>query len=357
MIAEELILRNYRNIREADILFSPGTNLIFGENAQGKTNLIEALYYFSRGRSFRGSKDKAIPLFGESFATMCLAYHKRNRKETLFYGLEDGKKQKKINGRPVEKAAEMLGRFQAVLFTPSHLSVIKGSPDERREFLNVAIATRDPSYIPMYAEYLKVLSERNALIKMAREGYLDEYMMGVYSYKLSKLSGRIAFRQEQYIEGLKENFSRYVKEISSDKDEGEIEYRGDMQGDEWGKVEYYRRAYDDYREDLELGYTRLGPARADLSFKINGKKAKDFASQGQTRSLVLALKLSEGDAAEEKGEMPVFLFDDVLSELDEGRRRFLLEQLEGKQVIITSCEKTLCKGAHLIEAKGGSFSS
>ncbi len=363
-----MTLSGFRNIEGATLRFSPDITFLFGDNAQGKTNALEALYLFARGKSFRGATDKEMSYFKGNGYALSLSYEKEDREETLFVSALGKEKIRKKNGVLLEKQSELVGNFRAVLFCPDHLQMIKGSPAERRRFLDVAISQCYPVYLSVYSRYLKNLEERNALLRAGQKGiFFDEPMLSVYSEKLAHLSAEIYLYRRLYVERLKEKAQEVVRELSSGKEALSLSYRSDMDGfaeEESLKervAERYRRVFSaSVSREMAAGMTLFGIHRDELSISLGGISARDYGSQGQQRSAVLALKMAEGMVCGEIcGERPVYLFDDVLSELDEGRRRFLLSGMQGCQFIVTGCERNVLSDigdrVKVISVKDGAF--
>ncbi len=361
MLLSSFEAENYRNIEKACLTFSPGVNLLWGENAQGKTNLLEGIYTFARGRSFRGASDADQVKFGTAGFALTLAYRDTARDNTLAYRYIGGERRRYHNGAAVP-LSEMMGRFRAVLFYPGHLNLVKGGPGERRLFLNIAISQLNRLYLAAVSRYEKLLSERNAVLKMAaRGGYLDYDLLAAYSDGMARAAATISVEREKYVAHLEREAAPLLSDLSGGREEMKLSYRGDVCG--VGDIEEaYRRYVRVFSEQIEreaaAGCTLFGPGRDDVEIEINGKSARLFASQGQQRSIVLAAKMAEGEVAYRAGgEYPVFLFDDVLSELDEGRRKWLLSGAGPRQIILTSCERGTLGGiaAHEIYVEGGSY--
>ena len=256
----------------------------------------------------------------------------------------------------------MVGNFKAVLFCPDDLTLVKGGPDERREFLNVAISQCFPTYLSLYADYKKSLENRNALLKNASKGlYYDENELTAWSESLAEYASSIYIHREDYIKKLEVYAKTFMTEISEGKEELSLMYKSDISNDcvkkrDEIKKEYIRIFKENITKEKAAGVTLYGPHREDILIKINGNEARIFSSQGQQRSIVLSLKMAEGEVSKSLfGEYPVFLFDDVLSELDEKRQNYVLSGMKDRQIIITSCERLRTAGL-VIEVKGGSFS-
>ncbi len=350
MKVEKITLHNYRNIKHQEIRFADGVNLICGQNARGKTNVLEAVYAFARGKSFRAASERELVRFRTHGYNTELIYTDRHRTNSLTLGYADKKRLKKINGVPCDRLSDMIGRFCAVLFCPEHLDIVKGGPGQRREFLNIAISQLDPTYIAAQAKYKAVLEERNALLRRLSfcEDEFQQKMLRtqleIFSEQLAAAASYICIAREKYIRALSPYAEFFLGEMSRGKETLTLGYECDIdpsyRDDERSCAEQYsKKLTENVEREISTGATLYGIHRDDIAIDINKTDARSYASQGQQRSIALALKMAEGERAREViGEYPVFLFDDVLSELDENRRAYLFSRTEGKQVIMTSCE-------------------
>lgn len=361
MIVTSFDATDYRNIKEAHLEFGEGVNLLYGKNAQGKTNVLEGIYTFARGKSFRSASDGEQVRFGARGFSISLGFRDTVREQTLSYRYSHGSRERARNGAPVRLVREMLGVFRAVLFTPEHLSLIKGGPGERRLFMNVGISQLKPHYVALLARYNAVLEQRNRLLRDAgKSGRTDSEQIAVWSEQLSVLSAELSFYRAAYVAAIGEVAAREMDALSSGREKICFSYEPDVpvslpekEGgrpfdlltalDETQKnatVDAYRALYTEHLDrEVGAGCTLYGIHRDDIGIRINEKEARTFASQGQQRSGVLSLKLAEGEVScAESGEHPVFLLDDVLSELDGERREYLLSSVKGRQVILTACE-------------------
>lgn len=350
MVIKKLKAENFRNIKSCDIDFYPGVNILYGDNAQGKTNAVEAMYIFARGKSFRASEDKELVKFGEDGFRIYVEYEDKKGLNTLEYAFFGRERRRKKNGYKIEKIKEMIGNFKAVLFYPDDLSLVKDSPEERRAFLNVAISQCYDSYVNYYYSYKKALENRNCLLKFASKGmFVDENELISWSHYMAEYASQIYLMRREYVEKLKFYSKKIMNEISDGKEELDISYKSDIKCNlsdiKEIKEEYKRVFTSEIEREKAVGSSLFGVHRDDLLININGNSARLFASQGQQRSIVLALKLGEGEVNKDIcGEYPVFLFDDVLSELDEKRKKYVLDGIGEKQIIITSCEKDNSNG-------------
>ena len=355
---------NFRSIEKCDIEFTDGVNLIYGGNALGKTNVIEGIYLFSRGRSFRTAQEKDMVRYNEQGFRVALEYDSRDGENTLEYASFGREKRRRKNGYPVKSVREMIEGFKAILFHPDDLSLVKGGPEERRAFLNVAAAHCYPAYISDYSRFQTALDNRNALLKNASKGlYTDEGELYAWSESMAEYAAYIYKTRTEYLKKLEVYVREIGLKISDGKEEISFEYKSDIEigGDrEAVREEYIKALTSSLEKEKIVGTSLYGPQRDDIIIKINGQPTRGFASQGQQRSIVLSMKLAEGEVIRDVfGEYPVFLLDEMLSELDESRRKFVLDSLDGKQTVITACEceemKPLAK--NLIQIKEGQYVS
>lgn len=358
-------LAGFRNIEEATVHFSPGVNVLYGENAQGKTNLLEAIYFAAIGRSFRSLHAKESISFGRETASISLDFHAQGRVQNITMHLFQSRMRTvEKNHVKIHKMSELVGAFRAVLFCPEQLSLIKGGPAERRQFLDIAISALEPAYLGALQRYAQILKQRNALIRAAekeRDAFRDT--VDVWSAQLAHEGAYIARSRKRYIDKAMPFVARCFAEMTNEKETPTLVYLGcnkqeDADYEDVAATEayLYKRLCENHDREIGAGATLYGIHKDDLEVMLNGREARIYASQGQQRSLALALKLAEGELCREDcGEYPVFLFDDVLSELDAARREYLLHKIAGKQVILTTCEKIEEKTDHLILVEKGMF--
>ena len=350
MYCKRVKLTNFRNVSECDVEFCDGINILAGENAQGKTNLLEAIFYASVGRSFRASSANEMILFGKKSASVSIDYmsDKKERGDNITIHLfSDKKKTVEKNHLRVERLSDIVGSFRSVLFCPEHLSLIKDGPLERRTYLDIAISRISPKYIHSLQRYAYFLKQRNALIKSAAKNReVFDATVDLWSEQLAAEAAEISAQRLQFIKRVANIVTICFEEMTGKKESVDIIYRGSasLSGDEYLDKELVKQKYIDllsssHDREIFVGSTLWGIHKDDIEIKLNSKNARAYASQGQQRSLALALKLAEGEICrEEFGDYPVFLFDDVLSELDDTRRDYMIRFATGKQVIITTCE-------------------
>lgn len=352
MTVKSVSYRSFRNIESAVIEPSGGINLLYGANAEGKTNALEGIYMFACGRSFRGAKEKELIRFGDEAAAVKLEFTDKRRSHCLeIRTAGNGRRVFIRNGVPMKRLSEFVGCFRAVLFCPQHLEIIKSGPAERRQFTDSALTQLYPDYVRALQRYNRILKERNSLIKSYFEnpGSFDS-TIGIWNEQLGDAAETVALQRYEYVKKLNESAKAVFSDMTSGREVPELKYTEPKSADE------YKRLLENGTErEIRAGTTLFGPHRDDITVTLNGREARLYASQGQQRSIALAMKLAEGEiSARESGEYPVFLFDDVLSELDNERRSYLLGGLCGRQVIMTSCENG-AGNAVRFEVKGGTY--
>lgn len=341
-----LKFENYRNLKNGIIEPCDGVNVIYGDNAQGKTNLLEALWLFCGGHSFRGSKDNEVICFDKNFARLDMRFFGQEREQTASIKFQGSKKQVEINGVQKNSSASLIEKYCAVVFSPEHLNLIKRGPGERRKFTDSAICREKLRNAVVLSKYNRVLNQRNSLLKDIYKNPQLEETLSIWDSSLLKNGSFLVKERIDYLKLLSQKASEYHNGISGGKEKLEIRYVSTTGADENDTAqEIYKKMCDCFqdsrKDDIRAGCTTCGPHRDDIEILINGKNAKTYASQGQQRSAVLSLKLAEAAVLKERmGEEPVILLDDVMSELDSKRQDFLLNRLTGCQVFITCCEKS-----------------
>ncbi|MBE7040059.1 MAG: DNA replication/repair protein RecF [Ruminococcaceae bacterium] len=351
---KRLRLKNFRNYKEQTIYFSPKTNILCGDNAQGKTNVLEAIYMFAFGKSFRTQQERETIFLGQHYTKIDILYDDSRRENSIeIIILKDRKKQIKINGVNITKLSELLSKLSVVLFFPDELGLIKEGPFVRRRFLDVALSGARPRYYHLLGKYNKILDQRNNLIKKMRS--LGENPIGdtlsVWNESLASYGIELCRYRTDYVNKL----CAVAKKIHLEAT-GEdllVSYKTKFKT----KEEMLEKIESSFTRELEQGCSLYGPHRDDIDIIINGKDAKSFASQGQQRSAILSLKLAQAEILyEETGEYPILLLDDILSELDFKRRSFLVKKIPDKQVIITCAgidEVFEGSNANIINVKDG----
>lgn len=347
MNLETLYLRSFRNYGEVSLDFEPGVNLIVGDNAQGKTNLLEAISYLGSGKSFRAMKTSEMVRFGDDFAELQGKIFAQERQQTLRYLLFKGSRPRQIfrNGAKKKSAAELAGVLPTVLFCPEDLMILKMGSSQRRRFGDLALCQLRPNYDAALTEYHRILEQKSRILKDHFDkpnllAILPEYnqrlcqvgaLLISYRARFYEALGKSAQKFHSQFSGGVENFSLDYKTVSTVKDP--FAQIADLQEN---LQEHLQRHY---RAELETAQCLTGPHKDDFSVSLNGIDLKSYGSQGQTRTAAISLKLAQRELmGREWGEEPVLLLDDVLSELDPGRQDFVLNQIVSGQVFITCCE-------------------
>ena len=365
MECKKISICNFRNIERAEIVFDGGVNILCGENAQGKTNLLEAIHFTSIGKSFRTSHDEEMIRFGEELCQVSLDFCDSVRTQNITVRMMPGKrKQIEHNKNKVSRVSDIVGTFRTVLFCPEHLSLIKEGPGERRNFLDIALSQLYPVYLKSLQRYNQILKQRNQLIRAAEEDRATfEATVDMWSEQLAVEAATISKYRYRYLKMAEEHIERFFGEMTGEREKPSVVYvASSKQAPEAHEdVEQIKSAYrklltEHHDREIGAGSTLWGIHKDDIEILLNGKPARAFASQGQQRSLALAMKLAEGEVcATVCGEKPVFLFDDVFSELDSTRRAYLSGKIGERQVIITTCEPSGIAGGKLIRVENGTF--
>ena len=334
MYIENIKVKNFRNYKKEDINLSKNINVFFGNNAQGKTNIIESIFICSMGKSFRSKKEKELIKFNEKEAEIEIKYKKTDREGIIKYVLNE-KKYIYLNKIPVKKLSELVGNINIVMFSPDDINIIKNGPSKRRKFLNMLISQLRPQYIYNYNTYMKVLEEKNNYLKKIKSEKIDNDLLDIYDEKLSEYAKNINNDRNEFIEKIKNKIEKIHNDITEGKEQIKIKYISDC----FNKKEYYEQLKSNRMEDIRRGFTKKGIHRDDIEFFINEKKVDIYGSQGQQRTSILSLKLSELEVVfDEIGEYPVLLLDDFMSELDENRKKAFLSNIKNTQIIITCTE-------------------
>lgn len=336
MRLNSLELKNFRNYTSSSVTFFNGVNFVVGKNAQGKTNMLEALYILSVGKSPKNSKDKQLIKFGETNAKTTVVFDSRSGKKTISIYLDkSNKKSIKINNLNILKLTELVGELSVVYFSPDELKLIKEAPEDRRTFLDISISQFDKNYLYTLLKYERVLKMRNLILKSndSKESKLDQ--LKLFTPQLIESAEQIILKRINFLN----NLGKYAKSIHKTITETEnldLEYSYTPKPNLSIKDDLKFLYENSLEKDLDLGYTTVGPHRDDIIFKINDLDSRYFASQGQQRTVALTLKLSLMEVIKDEiKEYPILLLDDVLSELDESRQNRLLNMTEKFQTIIT----------------------
>lgn len=342
MIVKSLELENFRNHKDTKISFSDRFNVIFGDNGQGKTNILEAIYLCASGRSHRTSKDSELIRFTcGSYKVSAFVKTSGLEKDICIDYFADQKKQIKINEIPLHKIGALMGNLYAVFFSPEDLFIVKQGPTERRRFVDITLSQIKPAYFYDLQLLSKVLKQRNTLLKSLNNHPALIDTVDVWNRKLAEVAASIITARRIFSKKLSELAKSQHKFLTIEKEIISFDYHCSFQiGEDTEKSElieiYIRQLEKNISRDIALGYTSAGPHRDDYDISINGKSLKLFGSQGQQRSSVLSLKIAEIELIyNETGEYPVLLLDDVMSELDENRQKYLMDSIKNVQTFIT----------------------
>jgi DNA replication and repair protein RecF len=332
MIIKSLELADFRNYDSLHIDFSGGTNILYGDNAQGKTNILEAIYLCATTKSHKGSKDKDIVNFNKEEAHIRTYLEKEGSDMRIDMHLRKNKtKGIAIDGQKIKKAAELLGILNVVFFSPEDLSIIKNGPAERRRFVDMELCQLDQFYLYNLNHYNKIVNQRNKLLK---DMYFNPSLrdtLGIWDSQLVSFGSKIIERRQLFVQQLNEIILDIHRKLSGDKENLVIKYEPDV------LIEDYEKSLSMSQErDIKLKQTTVGPHRDDFSFAVGDIDIRKFGSQGQQRTAALSLKLSEIELVKKMTkDNPVLLLDDVLSELDSNRQNYLLNTIGDIQTIIT----------------------
>lgn len=333
MLVKKLTVNNFRNLKPTVFIPEKEMNVICGENAQGKTNLIEAIWLFTGAKSFRGNKDNELPFFDSQKAKLTLIFESEGIEKTASITI-DTRRHAVLNEKKLSSAAALAGQFCAIVFSPDDIGLVTDGPSKRRRFMDIAISQIYPSYLGYLRNYTRAVTQRNVILKDIRKGLKSEAFLDVFEQEIVSNGKEIIKYRIDYVDLIKEKVSEIYRGISADKEELSIEYIMTAEADNLKNELIAAR-----QTDIYSATTSVGPHRDDLAFKINGVSVRNFASQGQRRSVALSLKLSEAEILKKiTGEFPVALLDDVMSELDPIRQNYILNHIKGWQVFITCCD-------------------
>ena len=332
MIIKSIKLEHFRNYDSLDLDFEKGTNILYGDNAQGKTNVLEAIYLSATTKSHKGSKDKEIINFEKEEAHIRTILDKEGMEYRVDMHLRKNKsKGIAINGQPIKKAADLIGLLNVVFFSPEDLSIIKNGPSERRKFVDMELFQIDKYYLYNLNQYNKIINQRNKLLKEFYQNNDLNETLQVWNMQLVSYGNQIIRRRETFVEQLNEIIYEIHKNLSGGKEELKIVYEPNVIEDE-----FERKLKISQERDIKLKMTSVGPHRDDFCFMVNDIDIRKYGSQGQQRTAALSLKLAEIELIKKvTGDSPVLLLDDVLSELDSHRQNYLLNNIGDIQTMIT----------------------
>jgi len=336
MYLKRLSLKNYRNISSLDMEFSKGLNLILGENAQGKTNIIEAIYMAVIGRAYRAAKAKEAVKFGEKDAALELAViNERGYSDSISIRMDaDGKRAFFINNIKLSGYSELFGNLLAVIFWPDDIDIVRGSPKERRRFMDIMLTQTQPGYYKDLIGFNRALKQRNALLKAIGANRAAKEELLPWDEQLCFFGMRLISARAKLIDRISPLACGIYKDMTGD---GGFEMKYDPMVPVMETKSYLNMVSMNSERDIMLGSTLWGPHRDELAFSLHKREFKTYGSQGQQRAAAIAVKLSQLRVMREfTGSVPVLLLDDIFSELDEQKQKSLLSSLEGTQVILTS---------------------
>ncbi|EOC99436.1 DNA replication/repair protein RecF [Caldisalinibacter kiritimatiensis] len=351
MHVKRIRLINFRNYHTLDITLNNKLNLFLGNNAQGKTNLLESIYIASAGKSYRTNRDKELINLNEEQAYIGLELEKNNINKMIEIKFEKNKpKRVKVNSVELDKVSDIIGVLNVVIFSPEDLKLVKEGPSQRRDFLNNEISQIKPKYRYNINRYKKILIQRNNLLKIMQNDRKKGKIIEVWNEQLADLGSQIIISRIGFLENMSIISNNIHKKITGDLENLSLRYMSSLNIDNsWNKQEIKQKFLNELEKnldkDIERGTTTIGPHRDDIKILIDGVDCRVFGSQGQQRTAALSLKLAEVQLIKnEVGEYPVLLLDDVLSELDYNRRSFLLSAFKNIQTIITSTDDIEFKG-------------
>ncbi len=360
MNIKTLTLRNFRNYENETFAFGEGLNVLTGKNAQGKTNCAEAVFYLCTGSSLRIRHDRQLIRHGQSSAYLRAEAGSRFGTVVLEAEIYDNRRELRVNGVRVARAADFLGNMNSVFFSPGELRLIQDGPDERRRFLNLSISQTSRPYCVALQRYQKILDQRNNLLK-ERDAALVLETLPVWDEQLAAYAARIVKARREYLAKLSPLAAEAHAYLTDGAETLALSAeRAYPESEEEIRKKLVRELADAYERDLRLGFTTVGPHRDDVKVMLDGEDARGYASQGQTRTAALAMKLAEVEIFKLlSGETPVLILDDVMSELDLPRRKKLVEKVKGLQCILTcthaeralygkECVKLTVRGGRLV---------
>ena len=335
MWIKKIKIKNFRNYEIEEINLEKNINIFYGQNAQGKTNIIESIFLCSLGKSFRTKKDKEMIKLNEQNALVEVEYEKSDRDGKIKIEIGN-KKNIYLNGIKIKKLSELLGNLNIVIFTPDDINILKGGPQNRRRFLDIMISQLRPNYMHILNLYIKTMEQRNNYLRQIKEEHKDENLLEIWDERLAEYAIKIYEYRKEFIEKIIKKLDIIHKNITNGEEQIELEYVTECDS----KEKYLKLLKERRKLDIIKGFTTKGVHRDDFMIYINKKDIKIFGSQGQNRTAMLSLKLAELQVIyDEIGEYPILLLDDFMSELDKTRRKNFLENIEGTQVIITGTEK------------------
>ncbi|MCL1863531.1 MAG: DNA replication/repair protein RecF [Defluviitaleaceae bacterium] len=334
MVIKNLSANGYRNLSIKKQELSPTVNIIYGNNAQGKTNFLEAIYFCAFGRSLRARNDAELINREKSAASICIETERATMSSTIEANLQQGKKTIKsinIDFLPMRHMKDLFGKLLVVMFSPEDLRLIKAGPSERRRFMDMEICQLSPVYYNDLREYHRALKQRNALLKSLQKNKSARDSLSIWDEQLVNYGQRIINTRMAFIKKINKTANKIHKKITQDTENLRMEYKPSVTTENFARI-----LEKSHERDIMRGTTSDGIHTDDIEFSINGISARHFGSQGQQRTAALSAKLAEIEIIKQsKNETPILLLDDVLSELDKHRQKYLLENINDLQTIVT----------------------
>ena len=335
MNIKKISLLNFRNYVNENIEFNENINILYGDNARGKTNIIEWIFISAFGKSFRAKKDNELIKIGQENTKVIIEYQKKDRNGKIEIILNK-KKEILINGVKIKKLSEILGIVNIVLFTPDDINILKNGPSRRRRFLDMMIGQLRPNYVYLLNLYLKTLEQRNIYLRQIQNNDINNNMLDIWDEKIVEYGKKVYEYRLEFINKIISKINKIHSKITEEKEVIRIEYKSDIKD----KDKFLEELKQDRKKDILRGFTSRGIHRDDFMIYINDKLVNIYGSQGQNRTVILSLKLTELEIIKEEiDENPILLLDDFMSELDEKRRQNFLNNISNTQVIITCTEK------------------
>ena len=362
MHIENMFLQSFRNYEKQNIELNRYLNIFYGQNAQGKTNIIESIFLLSTGKSHRTQKDSELINWKSNESRVSISYVRDDSKNTIdMYLKHNVKKYIKLNGVRLQKTGELLGNLNTVIFSPDHMKIIKEGPVERRRFIDIVLSQVKPGYYYNLCQYIKVLQQRNNLLVNAKANSQLVKTIDVWDEQLIEYGIKLIRERSSFINNINKLAAEVHKKITNNREELNISYKSSIDIEDEAEIKRnYIKDLELFRTiDLRRGITHKGPHRDELNFLINNNDVKTYGSQGQQRTSLLSLKIAELKFMEAEDEtLPILLLDDVFSELDTERQRYLIQFIRDVQTVITSTDVEYFKnidieGYSLYNVSGG----
>jgi len=359
----EVKIVNFRNYSELKLEFSKNYNFIYGNNAQGKTNIIEALFLCSSGKSYRANRDEELIKFNENSYYIKLLVESKETEKIIEVAYNVGERKKiKINSVPIKKSGELMGQITEVLFSPEHISIVKEGPQERRRFIDIAISQLKPAYYYDLQQYSKLLTQKNHLLRDLKNSKKRNMRLWdtleIWNDKLAETGTRIMMEREKYLYQLDKIANEIHIKLTGGAEKMRLKYKPSLRIDDINhnnhneiKQLFIENVRRDEEKEIFAGITLWGPQRDDVEIEINGRNLRIYGSQGQQRTGVITLKFSELEILKElANEEPVFLLDDIFSELDKRRQDYIIDMLNNTQTFITNTRKIIFDNIHNVQS-------